>query len=60
MPTNTVIQKTNAHEMLLAKLNKAGGLPANRKALKDLQTLFLKEIPKPAVEKLRKTAWRTN
>ena len=60
MPTSTLIKKTDAHEMLLAELNKAGGLPANRKALRDLQTLFLKEIPKPAVEQIRKTAWRTN
>jgi|GEM_PF-2359234 len=54
------LNKLTAQQKLLAELNKAGGLPANRKALKDLQTLFLNEIPKPAVEQLRKTAWRTN
>jgi hypothetical protein len=60
MPTLTSIQKISAQQMLLAKLHKAGGVPANRKALDDLQALFSKEIPKPAVAQLRKTAWRTN
>ena len=60
MPTLTSIQKISAQQMLLAKLHKAGGVPANRKALEDLQALFSKEIPKPAVAQLRKTAWRTN
>ncbi|MFP5040428.1 hypothetical protein [Parasediminibacterium sp. JCM 36343] len=45
--------------MLLEKLNIEGGLPANRKALQALQTLFMKEIPKPDIEELRKAAWRT-
>jgi hypothetical protein len=60
MSSINTISKLSDQQKLFAKLNKAGGLAGNRKALKDLQTLFSNEIPKPAVEQLRKTAWRTN
>ena len=60
MSSLTTLFKSSAQQKLIAKLNKAGGLSANRKALKDLQTLFSNVIPKPVVEQLRKTAWRTN
>ncbi|MBC7614481.1 MAG: hypothetical protein H7202_00290 [Pedobacter sp.] len=59
MSTIIGLQKLSPKQQLLATLNKIGGLAANRKALKDLQTLFTEEIQKPNVEQLRKVAWRT-
>lgn len=59
MATVTAFKKITPKQKLLAKLNKTGGLTANRKSLQDLQTLFANEIPKPNVDELRKAAWRT-
>jgi hypothetical protein len=58
MAAISTLKKLSPRQKLLIKLNKAGGLTANRKALKDLQTFFTNEIPKPDVEQLRKMAWR--
>ncbi len=59
MPNISTLKKLSHKQRLLAKLNKAGGLSANRKALKNMQTFFTNEIPRPDVEQLRKAAWRT-
>lgn len=59
MTTVIGLKKLSPKQQLLAKLNKIGGLAANKKALQDLQTLFTEEIPKPDIEQLRKVAWRT-
>jgi hypothetical protein len=60
MSTVTTIKRISAYQKLLTKLKNAGGISANRKALKSLQNLFSKEIPKPDIEQLRTKAWRTN
>ncbi|MCZ2222175.1 MAG: hypothetical protein LC122_00885 [Chitinophagales bacterium] len=51
------IKKLTPKQKLIAKLEKAGGVNANRKALKKLQDIF-SSVPKPNIEDLRKAAWR--
>lgn len=59
MSTTTILNKITPKKKLLDKLNKAGGIVANRNSLKDLQTFFSNEVAKPNVEQIRATAWRT-
>jgi len=60
MSSVNTINNISPHNKLVEELIQEGGITVNRKALKDLQSFFIKEIPKPAVEQLRKTSWRTN
>jgi hypothetical protein len=55
---STTIKTITPKQKLIAKLEKAGGIKANRKALKNLQDIFT-EIPKPDVEALKRSAWQT-
>ena len=60
MSSVNTINKISPHNKLLEKLIQEGGIPANRKALKDLQSFFMNEISKPAFEQLREPSWRRN
>ena len=55
---NEIIKKVSPKEKLLARLQKKGGIKANRKALKDLQDFFSKELPDVNLEKVKESAWK--
>ena len=55
---NEIIKKVSPREKLLARLQKKGGIKANRKALKDLQDFFSKELPDINLEKVKESAWK--
>lgn len=47
-----------AKQTLLARLQKKDGVAANRKALKDLQNFFDKELPTLIIQKAKENAWK--
>ena len=55
---NEIIKKVSPKEKLLARLQKKGGIKANRKALKDLQDFFSKELAGVDLEKIKEIAWK--
>ncbi|HMZ46515.1 MAG TPA: hypothetical protein PKG56_08805 [Chitinophagaceae bacterium] len=56
MAATTTIRKLTPKQKLIAQLQKAGGIEANRKTLKALKAVFKNTNLK--AETLRKAAWR--
>jgi hypothetical protein len=55
---NAIIKKVSPKQKLLARLQKKGGIAANRKALKDLQDFFSKELTGINIQKAKENAWK--
>ena len=55
---NTTIKKVSPKQKLLARLQKKGGVTANRKALKDLQNFFHEELFGINIQKVKENAWK--
>ena len=53
-----VIKKVSPKQKLLARLQKKGGVAANRKALKSLQEFFCKELTGINIQKAKENAWK--
>jgi len=52
------IKKLTPKQKLIAKIEKAGGIKANRKALKELQEFVSENMPNINAKEVRKKAWK--
>ena len=51
-------KKVSSKEKLLARFQKKGGIAANRKALKEFQNFFSKELSGINIQKVKENAWK--
>ncbi len=56
--SDAIIKKVSPNQKLLARLQKKGGIAANRKALKTLQDFFSKELTGVSIRKVKENAWK--
>ncbi|MBS1579089.1 MAG: hypothetical protein JST29_05565 [Bacteroidetes bacterium] len=58
MAATVTIKKLTPKQKLIAKIEKAGGIKANRKALKELQEFVSENMPNINAKEVRKKAWK--